>query len=271
MATMALIRSCSDGNRPVVGSTVTSPTVKTPNCMASSSRDARTAVAGIAPHNIFDAATIPSRTHPRVAQQAGSALSWTIVPDTGTDQLRELRGGGQIIAGADGGHRYVLEYELPRAAGSVRSPRRRRTSRPDRVPPAPPSQSRPGRLRTGVRTGPGLRRPAVGLARMRLRPALLRVRLRLRRSGVRPTLLGRSGGIRLRLRRARVWLLPALGRVRRARRAAPASPPDPDEHDRPDDQGEREELTHQSPDQPTPLVRRHRAHSVTFQCALASV
>ena len=45
--------------------------------------------------------------------EAGSALSWTIVPDTGTDELRELRGGGQIIAGADGGHRYVLEYELP--------------------------------------------------------------------------------------------------------------------------------------------------------------
>ncbi|MGC1211935.1 MAG: DUF3224 domain-containing protein, partial [Micromonospora sp.] len=26
--------------------------------------------------------------------EAGSALSWTIVPDTGTDELRELRGGG---------------------------------------------------------------------------------------------------------------------------------------------------------------------------------
>ncbi|WP_130334416.1 DUF3224 domain-containing protein [Micromonospora kangleipakensis] len=44
---------------------------------------------------------------------AGSALSWTVVPDSGTDELRELRGGGQIIAGANGGHRYVLEYELP--------------------------------------------------------------------------------------------------------------------------------------------------------------
>jgi hypothetical protein len=28
-----LIRSCSDGDEPVVGSVVTSPTVKIPNCM----------------------------------------------------------------------------------------------------------------------------------------------------------------------------------------------------------------------------------------------
>jgi hypothetical protein len=33
MATIALIRSCSLGVRPVVGSVVTSPTVKIPNCI----------------------------------------------------------------------------------------------------------------------------------------------------------------------------------------------------------------------------------------------
>src|ERR1700683_3874227 len=33
-ATIALMRSCSVGMRPVVGSAVTSPTVKIPNCMA---------------------------------------------------------------------------------------------------------------------------------------------------------------------------------------------------------------------------------------------
>ena len=33
IATMALIRSCSLGVRPVVGSVVTSPTVKIPNCI----------------------------------------------------------------------------------------------------------------------------------------------------------------------------------------------------------------------------------------------
>ena len=34
ISTWALIRSCSVGVRPVVGSVVTSPTVKMPNCMA---------------------------------------------------------------------------------------------------------------------------------------------------------------------------------------------------------------------------------------------
>ena len=48
MATIALIRSCSVGVRPVVGSVVTSPTVKIPNCIAlthlsgpASSKDSR--------------------------------------------------------------------------------------------------------------------------------------------------------------------------------------------------------------------------------------
>ncbi|MGY0003231.1 DUF3224 domain-containing protein [Micromonospora sp. I033] len=45
--------------------------------------------------------------------EEGSALSWTVVPDSGTGELRRLRGGGQIIREPDGGHRYVLEYELP--------------------------------------------------------------------------------------------------------------------------------------------------------------
>ncbi|GHJ55186.1 hypothetical protein Nm8I071_44930 [Nonomuraea sp. TT08I-71] len=45
--------------------------------------------------------------------EEGSALAWTIVPDTGTGELRELRGGGQIIREPDGTHRYVLEYEVP--------------------------------------------------------------------------------------------------------------------------------------------------------------
>ena len=34
IATVALMRSCSVGVRPVVGSVVTSPTVKIPNCMS---------------------------------------------------------------------------------------------------------------------------------------------------------------------------------------------------------------------------------------------
>src|SRR3954470_3866546 len=39
IATVALIRSCSLGVRPVVGSAVRSPTVKIPNCMVCSSTD----------------------------------------------------------------------------------------------------------------------------------------------------------------------------------------------------------------------------------------
>ena len=39
ISTVALIRSCSDGVRPVVGSGVTSPTVKIPNCMTRSSKN----------------------------------------------------------------------------------------------------------------------------------------------------------------------------------------------------------------------------------------
>ena len=38
MATIALIRSASLGARPVVGSVVTSPTVKIPNCMSHSKK-----------------------------------------------------------------------------------------------------------------------------------------------------------------------------------------------------------------------------------------
>ncbi len=34
ISTVALIRSCSEGVRPVVGSVVTSPTVKIPSCIA---------------------------------------------------------------------------------------------------------------------------------------------------------------------------------------------------------------------------------------------
>ena len=41
MVTVLRIRSCSVGVRPVVGSSVTSPTVKMPNCMAALSWEVR--------------------------------------------------------------------------------------------------------------------------------------------------------------------------------------------------------------------------------------
>jgi hypothetical protein len=44
--------------------------------------------------------------------EAGQALYWAIVPDSGTGDLRTIRGAGQIIVGADGAHAYTLEYTL---------------------------------------------------------------------------------------------------------------------------------------------------------------
>lgn len=43
---------------------------------------------------------------------AGQALHWAIVPDSGTGDLRTIRGAGQITVDADGGHSYTVEYTL---------------------------------------------------------------------------------------------------------------------------------------------------------------
>lgn len=39
------------------------------------------------------------------------ALSWTILPDSGTGELLGIRGGGQIV-NDDGAHSFHLDYEL---------------------------------------------------------------------------------------------------------------------------------------------------------------
>jgi Protein of unknown function (DUF3224) len=39
-------------------------------------------------------------------------MTWKIVQTTGTGELSGIRGGGQILVGADGGHAYTLDYEL---------------------------------------------------------------------------------------------------------------------------------------------------------------
>ncbi|MFC6085791.1 DUF3224 domain-containing protein [Sphaerisporangium aureirubrum] len=41
------------------------------------------------------------------------SLSWTILPDSGTGELLGIAGGGGIAIEEDGGHTYVLDYELP--------------------------------------------------------------------------------------------------------------------------------------------------------------
>ena len=39
-------------------------------------------------------------------------MTWKIVESTGTGELAGMRGAGEIIIGPDGGHSYVLDYEL---------------------------------------------------------------------------------------------------------------------------------------------------------------
>ena len=39
-------------------------------------------------------------------------MTWKIVETTGTGELTGICGEGQIIIGADGGHSYILDYEL---------------------------------------------------------------------------------------------------------------------------------------------------------------
>jgi hypothetical protein len=40
------------------------------------------------------------------------SASWTVVPDSGTGDLRGIRGAAQIIIGPDGGHTFELDYDL---------------------------------------------------------------------------------------------------------------------------------------------------------------
>ena len=39
------------------------------------------------------------------------SMTWSVLPDSGTDGLRSIRGEGQIIAGPDG-HTFTLDYQL---------------------------------------------------------------------------------------------------------------------------------------------------------------
>lgn len=50
--------------------------------------------------------------HVATMSRAGQSSRWTIVPDSGTGDLRGIRGEAQIGVEPDGGHTFILDYEL---------------------------------------------------------------------------------------------------------------------------------------------------------------
>jgi hypothetical protein len=50
--------------------------------------------------------------HTATASGFGHAVSWSIVPDTGTGGLEGIRGEAQIIVEPKGGHSITLDYDL---------------------------------------------------------------------------------------------------------------------------------------------------------------
>ena len=50
--------------------------------------------------------------HTALDSSAGQQTAWTVVPGTGTGELRGLRGTGEIVVEPGGQHRFMLDYEL---------------------------------------------------------------------------------------------------------------------------------------------------------------
>lgn len=50
--------------------------------------------------------------HTATASRAAQSATWTVVPDSGTGELRGLSGEARIGADPDGGHTFTLDYEL---------------------------------------------------------------------------------------------------------------------------------------------------------------
>jgi hypothetical protein len=51
-------------------------------------------------------------SHQAGAKDGEPWMTWKIVESSGTGELTGMRGAGEIIIGPDGGHSYVLTYEL---------------------------------------------------------------------------------------------------------------------------------------------------------------
>jgi hypothetical protein len=50
--------------------------------------------------------------HTASAARGDQPGAWTVVPDSGTGELCGLRGNAEISVASDGGHTFVLEYDI---------------------------------------------------------------------------------------------------------------------------------------------------------------
>ena len=50
--------------------------------------------------------------HSATADRGAQSASWTVVPDSGTGELRGIRGQARIDITSDGGHTFTLDYDL---------------------------------------------------------------------------------------------------------------------------------------------------------------
>ena len=50
--------------------------------------------------------------HSATSTRGAQSATWSVVPDSGTGELRGLRGEARIINEEDGGHTFTLDYDL---------------------------------------------------------------------------------------------------------------------------------------------------------------
>lgn len=50
--------------------------------------------------------------HSATAARGAQSATWSVVPDSGTGELKGLRGEARIINEPDGGHTFILDYDL---------------------------------------------------------------------------------------------------------------------------------------------------------------
>jgi hypothetical protein len=50
--------------------------------------------------------------HNAIASAQGQSATWTVLPHSGTGALQTLRGEARIVNEPDGGHTFILDYEI---------------------------------------------------------------------------------------------------------------------------------------------------------------